>query len=420
MKLHPQRLALTLVFSFLLFAGAAQTARAQCSAPFLIDQSFPISGPMETRWRICWQPMAGNGLVITSASFQKSPTSPLVRLFFDARVSEIFVPYHSGSPRFLDVGFGFPLIPLNANDCPASQGGMILGPGSQVCRELRDRGIAWKDDTRVRRGQEVTLWGAIDAANYNYVIEWTFRDDGVVLGRVGATAQNLPGVPFEAHMHGPIWRLDIDFNGASGDSVHVGKHIEPSSIFTPQRANDTMSLVAFESGLQWNAGQYTALHIQDSTLKNRRGHTSAYHLIPIRMGTPRHMENFTRNDFWVTRFNGSEMAAASLPSFVNAFSPVSNTDVVVWYYGGVHHLVRDEDGRIAPDGRWIGEAHIMWTGFMLKPHNLFDVTPLFPDTLPPPTPTPTPTPRPCPLGQRCCEFDGDRCTLCIPQNAQCP
>jgi Cu2+-containing amine oxidase len=229
----------------------------------------------------------------------------------------------------------------------------------------------------VRRGEEVALWGAIDAANYNYVIEWTFRDDGVVLGRVGATAQNLPGVPFEAHMHGPIWRLDIDLNGSTGDSVHVAKHIEPSSIFTPQRANDTMSLVAFESGLQWNPLQFTALHIQDANLRNARGHPSAYHLMPIRTGTPRHMENFTKNDFWVTRFNGSEMAGASLPSFVNFLTPVSNTDVVVWYYGGVHHLVRDEDGQII-NGRWVGEAHIMWTGFMMKPHNLFDTTPLFP------------------------------------------
>ena len=377
MRLHPQRLALTLVCSFLFFAAAAQTARAQCSSPFLIDQSFPTSGPMQTRWRICWQPMAGNGLVITAAFFQKSPSAPLMRVFWDARVSEIFVPYHSGSPRFLDVGFGFPLIRLNSNDCPAAKGGLILGPGSQACRELRDRGIAWKDDTRVRRGEEVALWGAIDAANYNYVIEWTFRDDGVVLGRVGATAQNLPGVPFEAHMHGPIWRLDIDLNGSTGDSVHVAKHIEPSSIFTPQRANDTMSLVAFESGLQWNPLQFTALHIQDANLRNARGHPSAYHLMPIRTGTPRHMENFTKNDFWVTRFNGSEMAGASLPSFVNFLTPVSNTDVVVWYYGGVHHLVRDEDGQII-NGRWVGEAHIMWTGFMMKPHNLFDTTPLFP------------------------------------------
>ena len=112
------------------------------------------------------------------------------------------------------------------------------------------------------------------------------------------------------------------------------------------------------------------------------------------------------------------MAAASLPSFSQFLQSHVNTDVVVWYYGSAHHLVRDEDGRFGADGTSIGEAHIMWTGFMLKPHNLFDVTPLFPDALlPPPPPPPPPN---CTAGQRCCEFDGNRCTLCIPNNAQCP
>ena len=192
------------------------------------------------------------------------------------------------------MGFGFSLIPLNANDCPASQGGLILGSGNQVCRELRDRGIAWKDDEQVRRGEEVTLWGAIDAANYNYVIEWTFRDDGVVLARVGATAKNFPGAELEGHTHGPIWRLDIDLNGAAGDSVHLAERREPSPFFLPNRANDTMDLIRFESSHEWNPLQYTTLHIQDATLKNGRGHPSAYHLIPIRTGTPRRHESFSK------------------------------------------------------------------------------------------------------------------------------
>jgi primary-amine oxidase len=370
--LNPHRLSLTLLFSFLLVTAAAQTVRAQCSAPYLVDQTFPTAGPTETRWRICWQPMAGNGLVITAAFFQKAPGAPLMRVFWDARVSEIFVPYHSGSPRYLDVGFGFPMIPLNANDCPAAKGGTVLGPGNQVCKELRDRGIAWKDDTSVRRGEEVVLWGAIDAANYNYVIEWSFRDDGVVLGRVGATAQNLPGIPFTAHMHGPIWRLDIDLDGFPGDSVYRGTHTEAGLA-----ATDTMPLIATESGQQWDPLAFTSLHIQDASLKNARGSASAYHLMPLRTGTPRHQENFTKHDFWVTRYNGTEMAAASLPSYISPAQSVSNTDIVVWYYGGVHHLVRDEDGQIV-SGHWQGEAHIMWTGFMLKPHNLFDKTPLYP------------------------------------------
>jgi len=312
--------------------------------------------------------------VITAAFFQKSPTSTFVRLFWDARVSEVFVPYHTGWPRYYDVGYNFPMIPLNANDCPAAKGGTILSPGKEVCKEVRDRGIAWKDDTNVRRGEEVTLWGALDAANYNYVIEWTFRDDGVVMGRVGATAQNLPGYETIAHMHGPSWRLDIDFNGFPGDSVYLGKHVEN---LPGPTATDTMTLIATESGLEWKAEEFTSLHIQDASLKNSRGSASAYHLMPLRYGTPRHDEAVTKKDFWVTKYNPAEMSAPLLPSYISPPQPVSNTDIVVWYYGGVHHLPRDEDGQII-NGVWTGEAHIMWTGFMLKPHNLFDKTPLDP------------------------------------------
>ena len=380
MRMARSYLLLLLLIPF--FAAAAPEARAQCSPPYLVDQQFPTSGPMETRWRLCWQPVAGSGLVITAAYFQKSPGSPLIRLFWDARVAEIFVPYHSGSPRFLDVKqFGFSLFPLNLNDCPAARGGVLLGPNTEVCKEVHDRGLAWKDDNNVRRGEELVLWSTLDAGNYNYVIEWTFRDDGVVMGRVGATAQNLSIQPYDAHMHGPIWRLDIDFNGFAGDSAYLGTHKENLPLPT---ATDSMTLIATESGQQWDPLAFTSIHVQDSTLKNARGNASAYHLIPMRYGTPRHKEPYTKNDFWVTRYNPAEMFPDLLSSYISPPQNISSTDIVVWYYGGAHHLVRDEDGHIINDNGfpvWTGEAHIMWNGFMLMPHNLFDKTPLCPTSL---------------------------------------
>src|SRR6266849_8350642 len=111
-----------------LIAGPA-AAQQLCSNPFFVQQSFPTAGPTETTWRLCWDSTPGWGLIIRFAEFRKSPTSPFVRLFWDARVSEIFVPYHTGWPRYKDVGFGFSMIPLNANDCPPGKGGTILSPG---------------------------------------------------------------------------------------------------------------------------------------------------------------------------------------------------------------------------------------------------------------------------------------------------
>lgn len=134
-----------------------QAVRAQsCSGANFVEQRFPLTGAEETRWRICWQNLVKNGLVITSAHFRKSPSAPFMRLFWDARISEIFVPYHPGSPRFYDItGFTFSLVPFNANHCPGSAGGTLLGSPTVVCKEVHDRGLAWTDDTRVRRGQEL-------------------------------------------------------------------------------------------------------------------------------------------------------------------------------------------------------------------------------------------------------------------------
>lgn len=343
------------------------SASAQCSRPYRVEQKFPVKGPMETSWLLCWQPVAGSGLVITAAYFRKSPSAPYVKLFYDARVAEIFVPYHSGQPRYLDVGYGYGMLDLTSADCPPPDGTIL---GQTVCKEVRSRGLAWKDDVFVRRGEELVLWGVIDAANYNYVIEWTFRDDGVVLGRLGATGPNMLSNPFEAHMHGVIWRLDIDLDGHSGDSAYLVRHEEAGA-----QATDTPELISTESGQKWNPLEFTTLSIRDKKLKNAQGHPSGYRLMPWRWGTPRHIEDFTQSDYWVTRYHYQELSGSSLPWYINKPENVAGTDIVAWYYGAVHHLPRDEDGRTI-NGLWSGKALLMWTGFMLMPSNLFDETPL--------------------------------------------
>jgi hypothetical protein len=147
------------------------------------------------------------------------------------------------------------------------------------------------------------LWGTLDAYNYNNVVWWAFRDDGAVEGRYGATALNLPGSENVAHMHTPIWRLDIDLDGFQGDSVHVANHVESGA-----SATDSSTLVSKEAGLEWKADEFTTLHIHDSALKNGN-QSSMYHLMPLRWGRPRHQESFTQNDFWVTLYRGSEIWA---------------------------------------------------------------------------------------------------------------
>lgn len=355
--------------------AAPATAVAQpawCSAPYAITQTFQGGA---TAWSLCWRWSNGPGLIISHAAFRPGPNKPWITILWEARVSQIFVPYHAGSPRYLDVNYGFGAVPLNANDCPASAGGTVIGTASEVCKQVRDRGLAWKDDTKVRRGEELVLWGVLDAANYNYIVEWTFRDDGVVMGRVGATAVNLPSVPTQTHVHNPMWRLDVDLNGSCCDTVMRVVH-GPENAATGA-VSDTMPVIPVEGGFPWDPVAYTGLHVTDATLKNARGHATGFHLMPSREGSSRHKESFTSNDLWVSAYNGSEMSADLLPSYVSPPQPVQNADVVLWYTGGLHHIYRDEDGDYVGNV-WKGEALVMWNGFTLKPMNLFDTTPFYP------------------------------------------
>ena len=71
------------------------------------------------------------------------------------------------------------------------------------------------------------------------------------------------------------------------------------------------------------------------------------------------------------------MRPQGLPGYINPAQPTMGQDIVVWYWGPLHHSYREEDG-VEVNGTFTGVAQTMWTGFMLKPHNLFDGVPFFP------------------------------------------
>jgi hypothetical protein len=339
---------------------AARVANAQaCSSPYYVEQSFPTNAPEETRWKLCWQVIDGPSLVITSAWFRPAPASPWIQLIYDARLSQLFVPYHQGSTRFHDVTLGFPSASLGATDCPAPA--TIIGTKQETCKEVRDRGLVWENWGSSRRGQELVLWSILHAANYNYIIEWTFRDDGAVVGRVGATGQISGG---DAHMHGPVWRLDLDLNGSCCDGADLFQHSESGL-----QGSDSHPAITTENGWQWNSNAFTMLEIHDQALKNSNQKQSEWDLMPTVAGIPFHWENWTKSTFWVTRYHWNEMLADDLMTYTNPPEGVSNSDIVVWYYAGLHHVTRDED---------LNMTHLMWVGFVLKPFNVWAKTPLFP------------------------------------------
>ena len=334
-----------------------------------------------SRWDLTVNAVERFGLVITGASFQKSPGSPFIYVLFDGRLGEIFVPYHSGKPRYGDIS-GFadgvpdqigPYDPLTLEQADFKPR-QIIG-GGKICKEVRDY-LAWMNTTKVRYGQEVVYFSVLGAANYNYIMEWTFRDDGAILVRAGSTGPKLGGGDdIRGHMHNFTWRLDIDLNGAGGDSASLTKHEEDLASSPNSTATDGKELISVEGSEVWNPQQFNTLVIKDSMLKNGpppKGRPTSYELVPMRSGTARHTEHFLKKDFWVTRYDSMQsFLAIHLPDYVRNKQSTVNQDLVIWYTGSEHHenKSRDEDANTVP---------VLWTGFDLIPQNLFNHTPFYP------------------------------------------
>lgn len=341
-------------------------------APDAVYQQFPADGPRRTAWLVTYAYEPQQGFFITSAHFSRTPDDPWIKVLGRSGLAEMFVPYASGQPRFLDVStLSLDLLTAGPDDLSAC--GRLQDP--RVIREVRDRGMSWKDHRRGRRGQELVLWGTLAAGNYSYLVEYVFRDDGSIAFHAAATGGNLPGQEAEVHIHNAMWRIDVDLNGGANNSVQVMRHVVAQNCLTAEQLLEPFNK-GKEGWLDWNAHEFSSLLVTDESLRNRRGNAAGYTLIPVRSGSSYSFEGFTRHDFWVTRAKPDELFFKQIESYANDES-ITNTDVVIWHMSPVLHVPRDEDGEYQ-GGIWHGAALTMWAGFELRPRNLFAATPFYP------------------------------------------
>ncbi|MCI0685175.1 MAG: hypothetical protein L0Y71_24010 [Gemmataceae bacterium] len=353
-------------------------AKAPPAASETIAQ-FPTKDAMRTAWKVRWTTANGFGLVVQGAWFKKGPAEPWFQILGDARLSEMFVPYHSGSPRFWDVSYNFSLIHLTPRD--AGPFGHLVGTPPVVCREIRDRGIAWVDGTEgSRRGETMVLWSCLNAANYRYLIEYGFQDDGTITFRVGSTGRNYGSREFEGHMHNGLWRVDVNLGGPDHNSAYVMEHLERPG----EAAAATTVHRPFHRGREghedWDPLKFTMVSVRHAFMKNARGQPIAYDFVTPRMGNARHFgsdEECTQHDFWVTRNRKDEIYYQKLPEYVKNRESIKNSDVVVWLSTAGHHEPRSEDGEMKKD-TFTGVTPVMWCGFDLKPRDFWDRSPLYP------------------------------------------
>jgi Cu2+-containing amine oxidase len=345
-----------------------------------IIQEFAGVEGQKTAWKVQYVAKGPRpGLMVTGAWIKTGPSEDWFSVLGEVRLSEIFVPYNNGT-RIYDIGAQGNYSLLKHSQADAGPHGELLNNGYLV-KELRDTGVLWKYYDKVRRGQELVLWGTISAGNYNYLCEYAFRCDGTITCKLGSTGQNFGNHETTGHMHHGCWRIDLNVGDKDHNSVAVVRRSEPKA--KKGIAEDTVTYLKSEGGIEWRADEFTRVRVE-SKMKNGQGKPISYELLPLRPGTGRHFafnEEFTMYDFWVTPYKFDELYYRNVPKYASKGRNIADTDVVIWYLSPAYHLPRDEDGVfIAPNGRpqIRGVAMTTWCGIELRPRNLFEKSPLYP------------------------------------------
>jgi primary-amine oxidase len=304
-----------------------------------------------------------------------------------------------GEIRYLDVV---------VND---SRGGAVTIPNA-ICIHEEDFGILWKHTdwrtgyAEVRRSRRLVVSFIATVGNYEYGFYWYFYQDGTIQLEVkltgiisnGAVAPGekprwgeivAPGVYGPIHQHFFNVRLDMMVDGPANSVYEINTVADPPGPDNPyaNAFHAEATLLSSESQAQRMidplAGRFWK--IANPSVKNRLGEPVAYKLMPGENVAPfagaqasiTRRAGFTTRHLWVTRFEPRERFAAGdypnqhaggagLPAYVADDAPLENTDVVVWYTFGAHHIVRPEDWPVMP---------VAYIGFMLKPTGFFDRNP---------------------------------------------
>jgi primary-amine oxidase len=280
-----------------------------------------------------------------------------------------------------------------------------------ICLHEEDYGILWKhtdwrlEEVEVRRSRRLVISFVSTVDNYEYGFFWYFYQDGTIEYEVkltgillcGALANTpkygtlvAPELNAIVHQHIFNLRLDFDLDGTNNSIYEVNTEAEP---LDPDRnpfgnaffAKST--LLATEQAAQRLIDPLKARYwkIVNPTVLNRLGQPVGYKLMPGENILPfAHPDapilkraGFMTKHLWVTPYQQDERYSAGdypnqhpggegLPKWTQADRSIENTDLVVWYTFGHHHIPRPEDHPVMP---------VAYSGFMLKPVGFFEANP---------------------------------------------
>jgi len=281
-----------------------------------------------------------------------------------------------------------------------------------ICLHEEDNAVLWKHvdgqtGAEVRRMRRMVVSCHVTVANYEYLVYWRFYQDGNIecevratgimvttpyaegasAPRTGTVVDNRTYAPF--HQHFIVARLDLDVDGGENTVMEVDSEALPVSDDNPFGldlvTNATPVRSEAEAGRDYRWETQRSWKVVNPTRTNRHGTNTAYKLVPTAC-FPSMLEPATAQylrapvigrTLWVTRHHDDERWPAGahptqsegdegMTRWIADDEPLENTDVVLWYVFGLHHITRPEDWPIMPADT---------ISFWLKPFGFFDQNP---------------------------------------------
>lgn len=391
--------------------------------------SFEVDGHL-VRWqkwqfRIGFTPR--EGLVLYTIGYEDQ--GKLRSILYRASMAEMVVPYGDPRPQHFrknafDLGeFGIGMLANSLRlgcDCLGeiryfdavltNSRGEVAVIENAICMHEEDYGILWKhtdwrlEEVEVRRSRRLVVSFIATVDNYEYGFFWYFYQDGTIQYEVKLTGILLCGALVDYpkygtlvapelnalnHQHFFCMRLDFDLDGTANSVYEVNTEAEPIGLENPYGnafyAQSTLLKTEQEAQRIIDPLKGRYWKITNPNVQNRLGQPVSFKIIAGDNVLPfAHPDSpilqragFMTKHLWVTPYEVTERYAAGdypnqhqggegLPKWTQANRAIENTDIVVWYNFGHHHIPRLEDFPVMP---------VAYTGFMLKPVGFFDGNP---------------------------------------------
>ncbi|HEY3772837.1 MAG TPA: primary-amine oxidase [Solirubrobacteraceae bacterium] len=280
-----------------------------------------------------------------------------------------------------------------------------------VCIHEEDNAVLWKHvdahlGAETRRQRRLVISSHVTVANYEYLIYWRFYQDGNIEAEVRATgimvtthfaAGEQPAhgtvvdertyAPF--HQHFLVARLDLDIDG-DANTVHVTESealpLGPGNPHGLALRQTSTPLRTESEGVQdYNWHTQRAWKVVNERVRNRLGTPVGYKLVPGAALPPMfdpqspvvRRAQVIGHTLWVTPFAEEERWPCGefvvqsredrgLPVWTAQNRSIEDTDIVLWYVFGIHHITRPEEWPI---------MSVDVASFWLKPVGFFDRNP---------------------------------------------